>query len=130
MEWKEMTGSSICSALLCSVGDNHQLDFSLDSVFLSRNIIAIFVAMDFLDSSVIILLFEDIFMEGCLTSRSNYEWFIRLIPHHSSLTYQLNALKVTTRKHRENESKGRNLLALHFLTQSSHPDDPLFITTF
>jgi hypothetical protein len=77
VEWKEMIGSSICS-----VGDKHQLDFSLDLLFLSRNIIAIFVAMDFLDTSVIILLFQDIFREVCLPSSSNDELFTPPILYH------------------------------------------------
>jgi hypothetical protein len=75
MEGTKVIGSSICPA-----GDKHQLDFSLDLVFLSRNIIAIFALIDFLDSSVVILLFDAIFPEVYLTSRSNYEWFTRLIP--------------------------------------------------
>jgi hypothetical protein len=113
------------------VGDKHQLDFSLDLVFLSRNIIAIFVAMDFfLDSSVIILLFEDIFMEVCLPFRSDYEWSTRPIPHHSTWTYELNALKVTTGKTSRKRIKREDFLAFHLLSQSCHPQNPLFITTF
>jgi hypothetical protein len=42
VEWKEMKGSAICF-----VEDKHQLDFSLDLAFLSWNIIAPFIAMDF-----------------------------------------------------------------------------------
>jgi hypothetical protein len=99
MEWQQMTGSSICSALLCSVGDKHQLDFSLDWVFLSRKTIAIFAAMDFLlEISVIILLFEDIFREVCLTFSFKL-WMIS--PSHSSplkLNVRIECLESNNRK--------------------------------
>jgi hypothetical protein len=41
VESKEMTGCWVCSPR-----DKHQLDFSLDLAFLSRNIIAMFLAFD------------------------------------------------------------------------------------
>jgi hypothetical protein len=129
IEWNGMEGNDRIFSLLCGRQTPTRFLARVSFPLLEYNC-NICCHGFFLDSSVIILLFEDIFTEVCLTSRSNHEWFIRPIPHHCSLTYELNDLKVTTGKHRENESKGRKLLVLHFLSQSCHSENPLFITTF